>query len=299
MLFENHLTAEDMERAAKLELTPPVLAGAYMSQLNAIEAFWADIVHPFVHHRDSWPPRQLAVATLSDRAIGHGRVVPRLNSLVYQQTVTSAERSVIELWLDIRLLHQNVIADGAQRLFAFGEYQKLLSAKRTDRFFLEYPELDESPSAALPHRGFIAKEGARIDAQTQKLWAKPPDHWSGMKLKERAKAVGPEAQLKVAHGYDMRNFASHTGVAGVLNVPSSTFELIYNQSVANIADCTMDILKVLGVELDVSKTVAEYDYIVEYFSDLHSFCLCDALLRGAGEPQRLFFRSGPWGVKNV
>lgn len=61
---------------------------------------------------------------LSDRAIGH--VVPRLNSLVHQQTVTSAERSVIELWLDIKLLHQNVLTDGPERLFAFGGYQKLL-----------------------------------------------------------------------------------------------------------------------------------------------------------------------------
>ena len=75
-----------------------------------------------VAERVGFVPDELAplndLAAIAIARIRHGRVVPRLNSLVYQQTVTSAERSVIELWLDIKLLHQNLLADGPERLFA-------------------------------------------------------------------------------------------------------------------------------------------------------------------------------------
>ena len=299
MVFENHLTDEDMERAAKLEPRPVDLTAAYMSQMNAIEAFWVDIVHKAFHKNSSMLIRHLAIATLGDRAMGHSRIVPKLNSLVYQQTITSAERSVIELWLDIWLIHKDVFADGPDRLFAFGEHQKLGGAKRTVRFFAEHPELDETPSAAEPHRDFLAREGQRIEATTNSLWGKPSDHWTGMKLHERAKAVSPVAQLRVAHGYDMRNFATHTGVAGVMNVGPTTTELMFGQSISNIADCMIDILRIVGAEFEMSKTVTEYDHIVEYLVNLHSYCFCDIVLQSQGEPQRLFFRSGPWAVRNV
>ena len=35
------------------------------------------------------------------------------------------------MWLDVQLLHGNVFADGGERPFAFAEYQKLKSARRT------------------------------------------------------------------------------------------------------------------------------------------------------------------------
>jgi hypothetical protein len=113
MRFENLLTNEDIERAAKLTVTPQIMTGAAMSQLNAIEAFWTDIIHPYVHQHETLPLRKLAMASLGDRLIGHAWVVPKLNSLVYQQTATAAERSVIELWLDIQLLHRDVFPDAA------------------------------------------------------------------------------------------------------------------------------------------------------------------------------------------
>ena len=302
MRFENLLTNEDIERAAKLPVTPQIMTGAAMSQLNAIEAFWTDIIHPHVHQHATLPLRQLAIASLGDRLIGHARVVPKLNSLVFQQTATAAERSVIELWLDIQLLHRNVFADGVERLFAFAEYQKLKSARRTVRFFAEHPQLDESPSAASPHQAYITANADRVDAQTFELWGTPgqkppkPEHWTAMNIPERARAVGPEAQLLVLHGYDMRNFAVHSGVAGIMNVPATAHELIFVQSVANISKCLLEVLRIVGLELEIPKSIEAYSGIVDYLEDLMVYAVSDAGLRQQGEPQRLFFRTGPWSV---
>jgi hypothetical protein len=302
MRFENLLTNEDIERAAKLAVTPQILTGAAMSQLNAIEAFWTDIIHRYICQHETLPLRPLAVASLGDRLIGHARIVPKVNSLVYQQTATAAERSVIELWLDIQLLHRNVVANGVERLFAFAEYQKLQSARRTVRFFSEHPHLDESPSAALLHQAYITANAARVDARTFELWGTPgqkppkPEHWSGMSVPDRAKAVSPEAQLLVLHGYDMRNFAVHSGVAGIMNVSATAQELIFVQSVTNVAKCLMEVLRIIGIELEIPKSVEAYNGIVDYLDDLVVYAVSDAVLRMQGEPQRLFFRTGPWSA---
>lgn len=306
MTFENHLTTTDMQRAAEMPISPSFITGAHISQLNAIEAFWVDVVNPFVHEHESMPIRQLALTALCDRMIGHARVVPKLNSLVYQQSVTAAERSVIELWLDIQLLHLDLVVDGPRRLFAWAEYQKLASARRTDKFFADHPALDESPSSAEPHRSFIALDAERIDRQTAALWpakggrTPSPQHWSNMNLMDRAKAVGSAAQLLIIRGYDMRNFAVHSGVAAVTNVPSTAIEFVHVQSVTNVANCMVDALRILGNELKIGESIEPYDLMVEYIAEqLPSYSIADAVLRDKGEPQRYFFKEGHWGVRDL
>jgi hypothetical protein len=306
MTFENHLTNADIVRASMGEMTPRVITAGNISQLNAIVAFWADVVHPFVLGRKEVPLRDLAFSALCDRMIGHARVVPKLTALVYQQSVTAAERSVIELWLDIQLLHRDVIPDGVHRLFSWAAFQKLAGARRDDSFFAEHPALDTSPSEATPHRAFIASDGAAIDATAETLWSprpgkKPsPQHWSDLSLLNRAKEIGSEAQLLVLRGYDMRNFAVHSGVAGMVNLPPNALELVFVQSAANVAKCMVDALRILEKELKIGVTVEAYSDVVDYIADqLPSYAVADIILRGQGEPQRYFYRKGPWGVRDL
>jgi len=117
-----------------------------------------------------------------------------------------------------------------------------------------------------------------------------------MNVPDRPKAVSPEAQLLVLHGYDMRNFAVHSGVAGIMNVPATPQELIFVQSVANVAKCILEALRILGTELEIPQSVEAYHGIVDYLDDLMAYSVSDAVLRLQGEPQRLFFRTGPWSV---
>src|SRR5262249_24520458 len=148
----------------------------------------------------------------------------------------------------------------------------------------------------------ITANAARVDARTFELWGTPgkkppkPEHWSAMSVPERAKAVSTEAQLLVLHGYDMRNFAVHSGVAGIMNVPATAQELIFVQSVANVAKCLIEALRIMGTELEIPKRIEAYDGIMDYLDDLVPYAVADAVLREQGEPQRLFFRAGPWSV---
>ncbi len=53
---------------------------------------------------------------------------------MHQQSLTSAERSIIELYIDMELVHRNVIADAIEKFNAFTDYQKLKAARRIDTF---------------------------------------------------------------------------------------------------------------------------------------------------------------------
>lgn len=94
---------------------------------------------------------------------------------------------------------------------------------------------------------------------------------------------------------EARVFA-HSGVAGIMNVPATAQELVFVQSVANVAKCLLEALRIIGTELEIPKSVEAYNGIVDYLDDLMAYAVSDAVLRLQGEPQRLFFRTGPWSV---
>jgi hypothetical protein len=52
----------------------------------------------------------------------------------------------------------------------------------------------------------------------------------------------------------------------------------------------------MGAELEIPQGVEAYNGIVDYPDDLMAYAVSDAVLRLQGEPQRLFFRTGPWSV---
>lgn len=299
MWIENKLSTEDMERAGKIaEMTPLLMAGAYQSLIDALDTMSQEIVVPLIQQRDDWSQRGLAFIGLFYRILGFARTVRRLNSTVYQQSLTGAERSVIELWMDVELLHQDTLKDGVERFFAFADYQKLRAARRTVDFFAKNPALDETPSSAEPHQQFIATNGVRIDANTLRLWGKPggkppkPDHWTGMNVMDRAKRLGRAVELRVIHGYDMRNFHVHTGVAGIIGMPPLAFETMSAQAINNVADCTMSTLRILGKELDLHKSVDVYDKILDDLDDIPMYSVADKILQNAGEPQRFWLHGG-------
>jgi hypothetical protein len=143
--------------------------------------------------------RETILLGLYYRSIGFCRTATQLKSAVHQQSLTSAERSVIELCVDMELIHRNAIPDAVEKFDAFTDVQKLRAARRIDRFFAENPELDSAPSSASVHREFTRttlleskhtlsgcgeRERSqhtgvgRIFSTAQKSWARTSHCWS-------------------------------------------------------------------------------------------------------------------------
>ena len=114
--------------------------------------------------------------------------------VVRNQQYADSERSIIELYVDMELIHRNVIPNAIEKFEAFSEVQKLKAARRIDKFFAENPDLDKHPSRATVHREYIKNNATQIDARTKELWGdgRKPEHWSGQNLIDRAKPLGKE-----------------------------------------------------------------------------------------------------------
>jgi hypothetical protein len=166
--------------------------------------------------------RETVILGLYYRSLGFCRTAIELKSVVHQQLLTSAEHSVVELYVDMELVHRNAIPDAVEKFNIFTDHQKLKAARRIDTFFAANPALDTSPKASV-HREFIANNAARIDADVARLWGTKPEHWSGLNLIDRSKKLDKQAEYLVIKDYDRRNFSVHTGLAGVVNLNAAAF----------------------------------------------------------------------------
>ena len=156
----------------------------------------------------------------------------------------------------MELIHRDVIENAIEKFDAFTDVQKLKAARRIDQFFAANPGLDQNPSRATAHRAFIKNNANRIEAAVEKLWGvdkkgklNTPEHWSGQNLIDRSKPLGKDVAYLVVKDYDRRNFAIHTGVAGILNIGKENFEALCAFALNVIGDCMLAELHVLGKEL--------------------------------------------------
>lgn len=300
MWIEDKLTEDHVRRAGAIPITPRVAAAGYIAMLEACDTVCQEILIPLIQQTAQHPPRQTALIGLFYRMMGFSNTARQLQSPVHQQSLTSAERSVIELWIDMELIHRDVIPDGVEKIMAFIDFQKLKAARRTVSFFQKHPELDETPSKATPHQGFIDAKGAEVEATARQLWPRPdgkapkPDHWSGISLPERAEKLGVQEELQVLEGYDMRNFAVHTGLAGIMGFDATAFEIMCSQAVQGISACMLSALRILGKELKVCAQVDVYDRILADLEHVAGCTIIDNALCSQGEPQRYWWHKGPW-----
>jgi hypothetical protein len=297
MWIENHLTDEDLQRAHDQTPQPPpatVLAGSYLALLEAVHIFTQESVHKVTRTLLSLSPREQAILGLYYRSIGFVRSAMELKSAVHQQTLTSTERSIIELYVDMELIHRNLIPDAVEKLEAFNEVQKLKAARRIDRFFAENPDLDEQPSRATVHREYMKNHAARIDGRTQTLWGvgKKPEHWTGQNLIDRAKPLGKEISYLVIKDYDRRNFAIHTGLVGILNLTPQNFEALCAFALNAIGDCILAELHIVGKELKLADAIPNYQATLDELDKVQVYAFADKTLQDLAEPSRYCVHPG-------
>src|SRR5689334_6213457 len=145
MYFDNRLTDDDMQRAHDACPNPPpalLMAGSYCALLEAIDIFTQESVHPVTSAMLNLSDREKVILGLYYRSIGFCRTAIELKSAIHQQALTSMERSVIELYVDMELVHRNAIPDALAKILTFTDWQKLKAARRMDAFFRDNPTLD-------------------------------------------------------------------------------------------------------------------------------------------------------------
>jgi hypothetical protein len=302
VFVQDNLTEAHMQRAHDNSPNPPpptLLAGSYLALLEAIDIFTQESVNPVAQGLLNATNREKIILGLYYRSLGFCRTAIELKSVAHQQSLTSAERSVIELRVDMELIHRNLVANGVEKFVAFTDYQKLRAARRIDEFFTRNPGLDTNPSHATPHRQFIQNNTARIEADVERFWGRnaqgrlnKPEHWSGQNLIDRSATLADEIRLMVIKDYDRRNFAVHTGLAGVFNLTRENFEAMCAIALEIIGKCMVAELHILGDELRLVQAIPNYTQSLDLVDTIQVYAFCDKVLQSLGEPSRFMIYRG-------
>src|SRR5258706_302174 len=153
--------------------------------LKSMEQFDNAEVLPVVKSVQSLSPtdRDLCFIGTYYRAVANVRTSLTLNHPKHVQAIAMLARTNIELAMDMRLL--SVIPLAPEKMIAGEKSEKLRVAQKIVEF--------ATKSGAAVHdittyQTFIANEEVNTLALRQQLWGtqKPQDHWSAMKVRDRA-----------------------------------------------------------------------------------------------------------------
>jgi hypothetical protein len=297
MKFINHLSQEDMLRSTKIPATADLLAGAWLCLIEGCDLFATETVNPLIQLWKGMNQRETAFAGLYYRILGFCKTVMLLKAIFHQQSITSAERSVLELYVDMELLHRGAVEHVIEKIITHIDVQKLKAARRVVQFYADNPDLDATPSYSLPHQAFIATSADLTLQKAEILWGKDkkgktilPDHWSGLNLPERAERIDKAMQDRVARGYDMRNFAVHTGLSGVVNFETAHLEMQCALSLQDIGECAAGAMKIIGQEFQLYKGMSDFFERLDAVADIPVFAIADKKLQSVGEPARFMIQ---------
>jgi len=297
MYFTNELTPDDMQRVGEVCPNPPpalLMAGSFAALLEAIDTYTQETVHPVMSGMLGLTDREKVILGLYYRSVGFCRTAIELKSVVHQQSLTSAERSIVELYVDMELVHRDAIPDAVTKVIAFGDWQKLKAARRRVAFYTKYPDLDRTPSKATVHRAFIASDEQRVVQLVAQLWGPKakPEHWSGVNLIERGEKLGKDAEYVVMKDYDRRNFYVHTGLTGILNMSQQHFEQLCMFALTMIGECMLKELTIVGKELKLAQAIPGYEEALASINMVQTWAFADKILQMNGEPPRFFMHKG-------
>lgn len=105
MRIINNLTEEDMRRSMQVPPDTSRLAGAWLSLIEGCDLFATETVNPLIQLVKP-NQRETAFLGLHYRIHGFCKTMTLLKAVVHQQCITSAERSVLELYVDMELLRR-------------------------------------------------------------------------------------------------------------------------------------------------------------------------------------------------
>ena len=169
-----------------------------------------------------------------------------LNNPTHFQAAAMLSRSLFELAVDIKLIDK--IPGGWLKMVFFVEIEKLRSARK----MIDFARLNPGRTFDVSlQTEFVAKNAGRIEQNQKTLWpskkpkAQPSDlkHWSSKDLSQRAALLGDPFDEMYNSQYPRLSWYVHSGLTGVLNLPSEFFPMVHGYALSLCMSCYSQILE--------------------------------------------------------
>jgi hypothetical protein len=193
------------------------------------------------------------------RAIANVETLLTMKSAKDAQAIAMLARGLFELAVDIRLI--DVIQDGAAKMIAFCDVEKLRAARKIVAFQTANP--NASVTAAI-YQSFIASEEQRIKADRARLWptltkARDLKHWSGLDLAARVDLLRAPFDEIYNVNYPQLSWYVHSGLTGIINLQAQSFTLMCGIAFKLSADSYQELLRTMIREFKIGKATEKIE----------------------------------------
>jgi hypothetical protein len=235
---------------------------------------------PETGHRDA------AIKGLWFRARAWMQSLEALNHTKHVQAISVANRALLEITVDLILLHHDKTNGLGWKIYQFGMSERMRAAEQLVGFYKD--EGRPVPNVHWQIEEYFNREKGLTDDMRRRLWpnkknpakAAHPSRWTGnsdlsVDVKQADKLFGAEIQKQLGCGlleyyrtrYRQMNWLIHSGVASFWNLPPQSFDISAAFALKDCADlaflCTKIALTDFGFNVALPNLPQEWDDLAE------------------------------------
>lgn len=220
------------------------------------------------------------------RALAWMQSLEALNHTKHYQAISTGNRALLEIAVDLILLHHDKTNRSGWKMLWYAESEKLKSAYLAMKYFNE--KGIAIPDVYKPLEEFYLSNNIQIDNMRRFLWtnkkkplkAEHPKRWTGRSdlskdIEEADKlfssAIVADLGMTLTQyyrtEYSKMNWHIHSGVASFWNLPPETFNLICAKALDWCANLAMFCTKIVLIDFQFNKAITGLN---EEWDDLKS-----------------------------
>jgi hypothetical protein len=257
------------------------LLSIYLLALKqAVEFVEAEVVH--IAQRSTLSNQEEAILGLFYITHSLASSGTRLNNKFDFVTVASNTRSIFEILLDMKWLCQPNISEKEIKQFrAFATVDRFKKSMRLGVFQQVNPGIAASSFFdSVTRQQFVdsPERSVTIENTVEELWGRNnrgkllwPEHWTGLRISERAKRLGPIYEQKYLEIYKLLCSFVHSGNASYAYLSQNSLAGVYGITLNITRLMYLESLNILNDIFRLEREIDSFEHRVQNLERLSSF----------------------------
>lgn len=259
----------ELEQAEVTQLSVRQRVEAFFKGTDIIKQFAAEVMVPILCCQLSLNEQEEAVTGVYYRMYLWMLSLVSMNSRVHFQGAAAAARTLFELLLDEKLLVTDTNGSMIAKFHAFPEVERFRLAKA----IVGYNDTHRGSGIDDVHQrqliSTMGKEQA-VNQQASQHWGTTksgnpyrPQHWSGLKVKDRAKRLGPQYEELYIESYPLLSWSIHSGSVNYAGLNEDAIESCFGLSHSIAQRCFIEATTLITELMHIKEAVEGFNDILK------------------------------------